>query len=194
MKIAFAITAALLAGGTSAAQQGGHDMAGMDMSSMHHMQRPNAAPSGLNQGGQAAFAAISEATAALETDPKTDWSKANIDALRQHLVDMDNVTLRADVSRTDVPGGVRFAITSADPRVEESINRMTRLHLGMANKEGPYRWVAEAMAKGTALTVTGPTALDQAKIRSLGFFGLLTEGVHHEAHHMMLAAGEPMNH
>src|SRR6476661_11054649 len=99
MKLAFAITAAILAGGTSAAQQGSHEMTGMDMSSMHQMQQPNAATGGLHQGGQAAFAAIAEATAALDANPRTDWGKANIDALRQHLVDMDNVTVRADVSR-----------------------------------------------------------------------------------------------
>src|SRR5205085_9774488 len=104
-----------------------------------------------------AFAASAEATAALEANPKTDWGKANIDALRQHLVDMDNVTLHADVSRTDIPGGIRFAITSADPRVRDSINRMTRLHSDMANKEGPYRWLPETMPNGTALTVTART-------------------------------------
>ena len=64
----------------------------------------------------------------------------------------------------------------------------------MANKEGPYHLDAMAIPNGIALTVTGPTALDQTKIRALGFFGLLTEGVHHELHHMMLAKGEPMNH
>ncbi|MFX5914869.1 hypothetical protein ABTE45_18800, partial [Acinetobacter baumannii] len=49
------------------------------------------------QPGQSAFAAILEIVALLEADPATDWSKVNIEALRQHLIDMDNVTLRADV-------------------------------------------------------------------------------------------------
>jgi hypothetical protein len=34
------------------------------------------------QPGQAAFAAIQEIVAILEADPRTDWSKVNIDALR----------------------------------------------------------------------------------------------------------------
>jgi len=60
---------------------------------------------------------------------------------------------------------------------------------------GSLPGIAEVVApNGTALTVTGRTDMDQAKIRGLGFFGLLTEGVHHELHHMMLAKGEPMNH
>src|SRR6516165_7172350 len=38
--------------------------------------------------GQDAFGAIQEVVQILEADPTTDWSKVNIDALRQHLVDM----------------------------------------------------------------------------------------------------------
>ena len=49
------------------------------------------------QAGQGAFAAIQEVVEILAADPKTDWSKVNIDALRQHLVDMDNVTLSANM-------------------------------------------------------------------------------------------------
>jgi hypothetical protein len=199
MKTLLAIAAAMLTAGAAAGQQtSGHDMSGgmsgMNMSGMHTAQAGPETTPGLHQGGQAAFAAIAEATAALEADPSTDWSKANVDALRQHLVDMDNVTLHAEVARSDVPGGARFAITSADPRVRESIDRMVPLHSRLANRDGPYHSATAAIPNGTMLTVTGPTGLDQAKIRGLGFFGLLTEGVHHELHHMMLAKGEPMNH
>jgi hypothetical protein len=34
----------------------------------------------------------------LEADPKTDWSKVNISALREHLIDMDEVTMRASAT------------------------------------------------------------------------------------------------
>src|SRR5437763_2768602 len=37
--------------------------------------------------GQAAFGAISEIVRLLKADPNTDWSKVNIEALRQHLID-----------------------------------------------------------------------------------------------------------
>ncbi|MCC2098329.1 MAG: hypothetical protein KDJ29_15640, partial [Hyphomicrobiales bacterium] len=42
------------------------------------------------QPGQSAFAAIQEIVEILEADRSTDWSKVNIPALRQHLIDMDN--------------------------------------------------------------------------------------------------------
>ena len=42
--------------------------------------------SGPIEAGESAFAAIQEIVALLNADPKTDWSKVDIDALRQHLV------------------------------------------------------------------------------------------------------------
>src|SRR5215475_4151224 len=45
--------------------------------------------------GQDAFGAIQEIVEILQSDPKTDWSKVNIDGLRQHLIDMNEVTLHA---------------------------------------------------------------------------------------------------
>ena len=48
--------------------------------------------------GQEAFGTIQEIVRMLEADPATDWSKVNIGALREHLIDMDEVTLRARAS------------------------------------------------------------------------------------------------
>ncbi len=46
--------------------------------------------------GQDAFGAIQEIVQALQSDPKTEWSKVNIEALRQHLIDITiEVTLHA---------------------------------------------------------------------------------------------------
>ena len=45
--------------------------------------------------GQEAFGTIQEIVRTLEADPKTDWSKVDIAALREHLIDMDEVTMRA---------------------------------------------------------------------------------------------------
>ena len=42
--------------------------------------------------GQEAFGTIQEIVRMLEADPATDWSKVNIGALREHLIDMDEVT------------------------------------------------------------------------------------------------------
>jgi hypothetical protein len=178
-----------------AASPAAHDAQaqGMDHAGMGNMAMPDNQP-GLHEGGQSAFAAIAEATRAVEADPQTDWSKVSIDSLRQHLVDMDNVTLHSDVRTTPTADGARFDVTSADPRVRQSIVRMLHLHAGMANQEGAYTVAVQDGPTGVSEIVTGKTAADAARIRGLGFFGLLTEGVHHERHHLMLARGEQMHH
>jgi hypothetical protein len=57
------------------------------------------------QPGQAALAAAQEIVRMLEADPGTDWSKVNLTAVRQHLIDMDEVTLRAVVAEQPVEVG-----------------------------------------------------------------------------------------
>jgi len=76
-------------------------------------QQPGSAVA--TQPGQAAFAAIQEIVEILLADPKTDWSKVNIDALRQHLIDMNNMTLAANVKNEAVDGGMRFEVTGEGP-------------------------------------------------------------------------------
>jgi hypothetical protein len=143
----------------------------------------------LRETGQAAFAAIAEVTARLAGDPATDWSKVKIQALRDHLVDMDQVTLRSQVVATPVPGGARFEVTSADPRVQASIGRMIRMHAGMAGDAGETAAVAD-IRDGVALTLTGADARTEARIRALGLYGSLTEGAHHQRHHLAIAQGQ----
>lgn len=41
---------------------------------------------------------------------------------------------------------------------------------------------------GASLSVRVP-AKDMSKLRGLGFFGVLTLGVHHPQHHLMIARG-----
>ena len=49
--------------------------------------------------GQDAFGTIQEVVQILQADPTTDWSKVNIAALREHLIDMNEVTLHAAADR-----------------------------------------------------------------------------------------------
>ncbi|SMH38610.1 acetolactate decarboxylase [Maritimibacter sp. HL-12] len=154
-------------------------------SAAHDHDAHDAAPT-LREGGQSAFAAIQEITAALMADPATDWSRVDIEALRQHLIDMDNVTLRAAVASEEIDGGARFTITSADPAVVASIRAMVIAHVATMNGVEGWTMQAEETAGGAIMSVTGP---DAARIRGLGFIGLMTVGMHHQAHHLALASG-----
>jgi hypothetical protein len=148
------------------------------------------------QAGQDAYAAIAEVVRILEADAGTDWSKVNLEALRQHLVDMNQVTLRAVSRATNVPGGARFEVTGQGTTAE-SIRRMLGAHAPMLDQMTEYRATSENIPGGVRLTVlaegTGDTATE-SWIRGLGFIGLLTVGAHHAVHHLALARGESMAH
>jgi hypothetical protein len=140
------------------------------------------------EAGQAAFAAIQEIVGILEADPKTDWSKVNIEALRQHLVDMNNVTLSAAVTSDPIEGGMRYAVTGVGP-VQDSIRRMVMAHAAAIDGVDGWHYGASKTETGAVLTVRVP-AKDMVKLRGLGFIGVLARGMHHQAHHLMIARGE----
>jgi hypothetical protein len=145
---------------------------------------PSAAPA---QPGQAAFAAVEEIVALLEADPATVWSTVDVGALRDHLADMDRVMVDARVRAVPVPRGMRYEV-SGDGPVRESIRRMVAAHAAMAAETG-FRFAAAQTPDGAALTATADSPAAQARIRGLGFFGLLVEGAHHQSHHLMMAKG-----
>ena len=141
------------------------------------------------QPGQAAFGAISEIVRMLEADSTTDWSRVNIEALRQHLIDMDDVLMHAAVVQRTVPGGLAMEVTGTG-RTAGAIKRMAMNHTKMLDQEGEYHAMAKEIANGAQITVTASDARTVARIRGLGFAGLMTEGDHHAPHHLAIARGE----
>jgi hypothetical protein len=140
------------------------------------------------QPGQGAFAAIQEIVELLEADPHTDWSKVDIEALRQHLIDMSNVTLAAHVRAEPVEGGERFVISGSGD-VRESIKRMVMAHAKAMDGVAGWRFAASEVEDGAVLTVEVPEK-DRRELRALGFIGVLARGMHHQQHHLMIARGE----
>jgi len=185
--IAMATTMAIVSATSVAAAQ---TMGGMDHAS-HMMGTQPATPA-----GQDAYATIAAIVAKLEADSTTDWSKVNIEALRQHLIVMNDVTLGARARQSAIPGGASIDVTG-DGKVAESIRTMLHAHAEMLAGMAPYRTTVTDIPGGVRFTVTASNAQDVAtiaKIRGLGFAGLLTLGDHHAAHHLALARGEPMMH
>lgn len=138
--------------------------------------------------GQDAFGAIAEVVKVLKADPSTDWSRVNIEALRQHLIDMNEVTLRSAVTTEDVPGGLRMTVTGTG-RTRDAIQRMITAHRHMLMMEG-LDGVADTIAAGMRWTVTTSDPKRVAELRGLGFIGIMTLGDHHTTHHLQLARGE----
>ena len=78
--------------------------------------------------GQDAFGAIQEIVQILQADPTTDWSKVNIAALREHLIDMNEVTLHAEADVHALENGVEIAVTGQG-RTRDAIRRMVPAHV-----------------------------------------------------------------
>jgi hypothetical protein len=144
------------------------------------------------EAGQGAFAAIAEIVALLEADPATDWSKVDIGALREHLVDMNQLILNGVAHEEAIPGGLRIAVTG-EGRTLRAIHDMVPAHTAeLAKIEG---WQADAtlQPEGAVLTVTSADPRQEARIRALGFFGLMATGAHHQMHHWAIATGQPVH-
>jgi len=139
--------------------------------------------------GQDAFGAIQEVAAILDADPKTDWSKVNLEALRQHLIDMNEVTLRADAAPKQIDGGLEIAVTGNE-RTLVAIQRMVPAWAQTMN--GQHGWTAKttSLPDGELLAVTATDPKEIEHIRGLGFIGLLVSGSMHQPHHLAMARGE----
>ncbi len=85
--------------------------------------------------GQDAFGTIQEVVQILQADPATDWSKVNIASLRQHLIDMDEVTLRAKAAERVLDNGIEIAVTG-EGRTLEAIKRMVPAHVSELREIG----------------------------------------------------------
>jgi hypothetical protein len=164
-------------------------------SDMHvqHMQAMRAMAGGEpTMPGQDAFGAIAEVVRILEADPATDWSRVDLERLRQHLIDMNEVVLRSVVKPTPVPGGLTMEITGTG-RTAQAIQAMVVPHAVELDRMPSFAAKTEPVAGGVRLTVVAKQPDDPkvvARIRGLGFAGLITEGAHHQPHHLAMAKGE----
>ena len=178
-------------------QGGMHDGGGMGMhggmsghGGMHGQQ--SAVTGAVTMPGQDAFGAIQEIVQILQSDPKTDWSKVNIDALRQHLIDMNEVTLHAAATPRVFDGGIEFTVTG-EGRTVEAIKRMVPAHVNELREIG-WNAKTDEIPNGVKLTVTANEAQPLTKLKALGFMGIIVQGDHHQPHHLMMAMGQFATH
>lgn len=139
--------------------------------------------------GQDAFGAVQEIVRILEADPGTDWTKVDLAALREHLIDMNEVTLRATAVDRTLDNGLRIDVTGSG-RTLEAIRRMLPAHARELNGLPKWNAAAEPLPDGVRLTVTSSDPTTAARIRGLGFIGLMVSGSHHQPHHLAMARGD----
>ena len=178
---------------------GQHPMGSAEMQEImrqHHGMMPMGGDGGTHGAsatptlpGQDAFGAVQEVVRILDADPKTDWSKVDLEALRQHLIDMSEVTLHAEAAPKPIDGGLEVAVTG-NGRTLVAIQRMVPAWAQMANGHDGWRAKASQLPNGELLTVTTTNPKEVQHIRGLGFIGLLASGSWHQAHHLAMAKGE----
>ena len=151
-----------------------------------HMRGPKAANP--TMPGQQVFGTIQEIVHILEADPTTSWSKVNIAALREHLIDMDEVTMRAVTNQQALADGIAITVTG-EGRTLDAIKRMVPAH---AHELAALGWQARTddLPNGVKLVVTTSDPRQVVKLNALGFMGIMVQGAHHQIHHLMMAKGE----
>ena len=162
-----------------------------DHSTMDHATHAKSAAQLPALPGQDAFGAISEIVKLLAADPTTNWSTVDIERLRRHLADMSHVMLESQVTQTSIPGGVRMLVTAKGSTID-AIRRMTTSHSSQLAPLG-LTAASKPAAGGAELTVVATNARDSllvAKLRGLGFGGIMTLGNHHAPHHLAMAKGQ----
>lgn len=101
---------------------------------------------------------------------------------------MNEVTLRAATAERMRENGIEIAVTG-EGRTVAAIKRMVPAHAEELAKIG---WTAktEELPNGVTLVVTTTDPKQAAKLKALGFMGLMVQGAHHQAHHLAIAKGE----
>ena len=166
------------------------DHSTMNHNKMMHNTKTNNKKSSMPvlEPGQSAFAAIAEIVAKLESNPNTNWNVIDIKGLREHLRDMNKVIIDAVTVAKEIDGGMQFTVTGGVD-VKSSIRRMTLAHATFMNNVNGWECKAKKVDGGAVVTVLVPPQ-DQAKIKALGFFGMIASGSHHQLHHWKMALGQ----
>ena len=144
----------------------------------------------LTEPGNDIFGTIQEVIKKLEADPNTDWKQVNLEALRQHLLDMKAFTEEVTViSKQPITDGVEIRVRPNTERAAEALKRVFSMHPAMVKKEKGWDMDVKEDGSSWIVTCTASKPSEINKIRALGYIGLLTEGAHHQRHHWMIATG-----
>lgn len=186
-KIVFLL--ALIGGAILIVFQTRHSGQSENMDHAEHNQNKAMEASVLSEPGQGAFAALSEVVRVLEANPNTDWSKVDLSGLRAHLIDMDRLISDVAVTETDLLNGIK-ALSFGDAEVTATLHRMVPAHAAQLAKDDRWSVETKQTSEGMELRVTSDDPSVVARIKGLGFFGLMASQDHHRKHHLMMALGE----
>lgn len=162
---------------------------------MNHQQHSQATEQGLSEAGNDAFGTIQEVITKLNNDPSTDWSKVNIEALRLHLIDMHDMTFNVEViSQQAVANGLQAIVKPTTTRAALALQRVFSAHPAQLKRETGWNMQVKENHGQYTLIITTEKNQDIAKLRGLGYIGLMAYGNHHQPHHWAMATGKNPHH
>lgn len=144
----------------------------------------------LKEAGNALFGTIQEAIKQLDADLNTNWEKVDLEGLRQHLIDMKNFAEYVDVlSQEKIEKGTTIIIKAQNPIAQASLTRAMSAHPGMLKSETSWNMTATPDGDKYVLTITTEKPEEVARLRALGYIGVMALGGHHQIHHWSMASG-----
>jgi len=158
---------------------------------MNHEHKMEMSSGGLTEAGNDVFGTIQEVIAKLNSNPNTDWGKVNLEALRQHLLDMNDMTLNVEVmSQKPIHNGLEAIVRPTTARAALALERVFKTHPIQLKRETGWTMQIKKHNDQYILTTTSENPRDTSKIRGLGYIGLMAYGNHHQSHHWAMATGK----
>ncbi len=150
---------------------------------------------GLTESGTDLFATVQEVIRKLEANPDTDWSKVNLEVLREHLRDMFEFSYNVDViSQQSIEQGVKIKVKPTTARAKKALAKVLSAHPMMLKMETGWNMQSQQQNDYYEITVTTTNPNEIDKIRGLGYIGMLAYGNHHQPHHWSMATGQDPHH
>lgn len=145
----------------------------------------------LKEGGQSTFAALIEVISVFEADDKTDWNTVDIDGLRSHLLDMNDLVINTNAVTQVLEGNkIRYDIVANGGNDSlGAIHRMVQAHSRFIEQSRGWKITPAANDNGATVTITADSTADMIRLKALGFYGFMSLDSHHQAHHYQIATG-----
>ena len=142
------------------------------------------------EAGNDAFGTIQEIITLLQGDPTVEWRKVNLEALRRHLLAMQDMTLNVDVlSQAAIENGFMAIVSPHSTRAKASLSSVFAAHPKMLAIESGFKMTVIEESDHFKITVTTPHSKDIERLQGLGYIGIMALGSHHQAHHLAIAKG-----
>jgi hypothetical protein len=158
---------------------------------MNHEHKSGTSDMTLTEAGNGAFGTIQEVIRRLNSDPNTNWSEVNLEALRLHLLDMNDMTLNVEViSQKAIHNGLEVVLRPTTDRAALALEKVFKAHPAQFKSDTGWSMEVVKNSGQYTMTTTSDNPKDEVKIRGLGYIGLMAYGDHHQRHHWAMATGK----